>query len=61
MATKIYRVVNPHTQWVCGKRVNEDGTVALSDAQADYDLARGTIEPALPEQAEATPRKKGEG
>lgn len=57
---KTYTVTDKATEWVCGRRVAEDGSVRLTNAQAEGALARGLI--ALPEPLPPQPsRSKGKG
>lgn len=45
---KTYVVTDASIEWVCGKRVAEDRTVRLSDAQAEKPLQNGIIAPPEP-------------
>lgn len=51
METKPYLPANPDIEWVAGQRVQHDSSgepepLMLTDAQAEPELARGTIVPA---------------
>jgi hypothetical protein len=39
-----YRVTRDDIEWIAGQRVAPDGTIDLTEAQAEADLARGNIE-----------------
>lgn len=40
---KIYLVTERAGDWIAGQRKPKDGKITLSDAQAEYELALGTI------------------
>lgn len=42
MEKKIYTVTQADIEWVAGKRV-QDGKIALTEPEAEHDLARGNI------------------
>lgn len=44
-----YRVTREDIEWIAGRRVAPDGTIELTEAQAESDLARGNIELVKPE------------
>lgn len=43
MDKQIYRVTRPDIEWIAGRRV-QDGKIALTEAEAEHDLARENIE-----------------
>lgn len=42
MEKKLYTVTRTDIEWIAGKRV-QDGKIALTDREAEHDLARGNI------------------
>ena len=54
--TQLYRVTREDIEWIAGQRVAPDGTIELTEKQAEADLARGHIElvkPEAPKKAKA--------
>lgn len=46
---KTYLVTSRAGDWIAGQRKPKDGKITLSDSQAAYELALGTIELAPPD------------
>ncbi|KAB2669038.1 hypothetical protein [Brucella sp. JSBI001] len=61
---KTYLVTERAGDWIAGQRKPKDGKIALSDSQAAYELALGTIalppSAERPEQERKQPRRKAE-
>jgi hypothetical protein len=55
MKTQTYRRTREDIEWIAGRRVNEDGTIELTEAAAHGDLARGHIELVTPAEPAAQP------
>ncbi|MBN8533840.1 MAG: hypothetical protein J0L51_07085 [Rhizobiales bacterium] len=55
MKTQTYRRTREDIEWIAGRRVNEDGTIDLTEAAALGDLARGHIELVTPADTTKTP------
>ena len=59
--TKAYRPTRPDIEWIAGRRVQPDEPLLLTEAEAEFDLARGNIEPVpaaeLPAEAPRKARK----
>lgn len=61
MEKQPYKVTREDIEWAGGSRVREDGTVRLTEAQAEPELARGHIVPAVDPVVDAKAGKKAKG
>ena len=58
---KTYLVTERAGEWIAGQRKPESGRMVLSDKQAAYELALGSIEPIIadkPQEPEPEPDQK---
>ena len=61
MEKKLYSVTRTDIEWVAGKRV-QDGKIALTEREAEHDLARDNIELVkAPAGAKVLPSAKADG